>query len=504
MFERASVVLPRQDRSGSFTKERSFLASALADTNRYQPLDEVIAWLRQHQNPSRYQVGLRSLDRLALWRSEEGTGNLVHETGKFFRIEGLRVETDFPGTPEVWEQPIIHQPEIGVLGILTRVVDGIRYFLMQAKMEPGNVNLVQLSPTVQATRSNFMRAHRGRPTRYLEYFLGGKARILLDQLQSEHGARFMCKRNRNMIVEIDDDVIVDEDFRWMTLAELHALMALDDDLVNMDARSVLSSIRYVDDTMRSTLADATEDEMAQSGVLGADAATFALDLAVSLLAQDRCARSLDQIIAWLTDLKTRFNMRVTPIPLDHTRNWTRREGRIEHGSGDFFMIVGIEVEARNREVDHWCQPILAQVAVGLAGLVSKKINGVLHFLMQGKVEPGLIDTVEIAPTVTVSNPDRGAPHADPPFLALFRNAPAKALRYDRIQSEEGGRFYQTRTRSMILELSPDAEISIPDNYLWMTLGQIHELLRWPGCLNVETRCLIACLGFLPPGTRAPA
>ena len=47
--------------------------------------------------------------------------------------------------------------------------------LMQAKMEPGNVNPLQLSPTVQATRSNYTQVHRGTGTRYLEYFVGPTA-----------------------------------------------------------------------------------------------------------------------------------------------------------------------------------------------------------------------------------------------------------------------------------------------------------------------------------------
>ena len=32
---------------------------------------------------------------------------------------------------------------------------------MQAKVEPGNINSIQLSPTLQATRSNYTKAHGG-------------------------------------------------------------------------------------------------------------------------------------------------------------------------------------------------------------------------------------------------------------------------------------------------------------------------------------------------------
>ena len=74
---------------------------------------------------------------------------------------------------------------------------------MQAKIEPGNVNNVQLSPTLQATKSNYTRAHQGKSPAYLEYFVNATPyQILLDQLQSEQGARFLRKRNRNIILVI--------------------------------------------------------------------------------------------------------------------------------------------------------------------------------------------------------------------------------------------------------------------------------------------------------------
>lgn len=60
-----------------------------------------------------------------------------------------------------WDQPIINQPEVGYLGFIVKEFNGVLHFLMQAKIEPGNVNHVQLSPTIQATRSNYTQVHQG-------------------------------------------------------------------------------------------------------------------------------------------------------------------------------------------------------------------------------------------------------------------------------------------------------------------------------------------------------
>ena len=50
------------------------------------------------------------------------------------------------------------------------MIDGRLYFLMQAKVEPGNVNKYQISPTIQATKSNFTRAHGGKTPLFFDYF----------------------------------------------------------------------------------------------------------------------------------------------------------------------------------------------------------------------------------------------------------------------------------------------------------------------------------------------
>ena len=56
-----------------------------------------------------------------------------------------------------WNQPLIIQKEVGILGILKKRYKSTDYYLLQAKIEPGNTDNIQLSPTVQATKSNYLR-----------------------------------------------------------------------------------------------------------------------------------------------------------------------------------------------------------------------------------------------------------------------------------------------------------------------------------------------------------
>ncbi|WP_227163911.1 NDP-hexose 2,3-dehydratase family protein, partial [Thomasclavelia ramosa] len=67
-----------------------------------------------------------------------------------------------------------------------------------------------------------------------------------DQIQSEQSARFYRKRNRNMILLLDEneDVIVEKRFKWMTLSQIKELMNYRN-LVNMDTRTVLSNLPLI-------------------------------------------------------------------------------------------------------------------------------------------------------------------------------------------------------------------------------------------------------------------
>ena len=217
------------------------IISASTEYNPDFPTPYFFNWLRDQNDKLQFDCALIELEKIRDWYFDPGQ-NLRHSSGKFFSIEGIQIKVSSESGTKEWNQPIINQPEIGILGIICQNHSGILYFLMQAKMEPGNVNKAQLSPTLQATRSNFTQVHKGKKPPYLEYFqsLNGK-KIIVDQLQSEQGARFLKKRNRNMIIEINPDEKIEllANYCWLTLGQLKALLEKDN-IVNMDARTVLS------------------------------------------------------------------------------------------------------------------------------------------------------------------------------------------------------------------------------------------------------------------------
>ena len=447
---------------------RRFLDSAEAEPPRAQVADPA-AFLAERARAYDYVVREVPLSALPRWQLG---ATLRHDTGRFFTVEGVAVETSFGPTPR-WTQPILVQPEIGMLGFLVKRIAGTLHFLVQAKMEPGNRTMVQLAPTVQATPSNYLRVHAGRSTPYLEHFVAPtRGRVLVDQLQSEQGSRYLRKRNRNMIVELppDHEVAVEPDFAWLTLRQIRELLVAGNTF-NLNARTVLSCIAYAG--------------TAPAAVDGWRAAVLASHLAA--VADDDVRGAL----SWLTDIKSALTLDVRRIPLDALEQWVCNGESIRHASGRFFRVLGVSIEAASREVPVWAQPMIEPTRDGVLAFLCQRRDGVLQFLVQARAEPGFIDTAELGATLQLS-PGNYDPDKLPP-LAEYLDAPADHVRLRMLQSEDGGRFYRDEKLHLVIELPEGERVDAPPSYRWMTLALLKRVMACGYHVTVEARSLIACL-----------
>lgn len=464
----------------------SFFVSSLIKENKFQSFRSFHDWLKERCRPDEFRVEQVPLDEMEKWSLDKDGECISHESGKFFRIEGLHVKTNYGGEHE-WDQPIINQPEIGFLGFITRVFDGTRYFLMQAKMEPGNINTLQISPSLQATKSNFTQVHKGKRPTFLEFFNGEKqVKILADHLQTEQGGRFYQKRNRNIVIEINENIELPDEFCWLTLGELKALLR-EDNVLNMDTRSVLSTIPLIEDDVIRHL------EPFDLFDLRATLSHNGKKYLKSFVSKDSLY-SIEDLLSWYTKQKTRWEIEVTKKPLAQLEGWKINKMAVE-SNGRYFSVIGVKVTAGTREVTHWMQPLLKDPNIGLLAFVCKEINGVLHFMVQAKVEPGNLDIIELSPTVSCSNYEYRKNEGNKPFMfeAVFDSK--TVVMYDALQSEEGGRFYKIQNRNMIVEIPDNMPVELPYNYTWMTLAQMKEFMRY-GMFNIEARSLISAISFI--------
>lgn len=469
----------------------AFLRSALHVFEDGWSPATTLEWLARQRAEVAVTVEPAPLEGLPGWSFEQGSGNLVHASGRFFSIVGVSVHTNW-GPRAHWTQPIIHQPEVGYLGMIVRRVGGVLRFLVQAKVEPGNIGGVQISPTLQATRSNYTRVHGGRAPRYLEYFEDpARHRVLVDQLQSEQGARFLRKRNRNTIVEVDEPVPEHPDFCWLTLGQIKAMLAYDN-VVNMDTRTVLGGIDY--GRYGAHDFELLEILGRRSGIN--DRSRLMLRSAIE---RDLHRHSEDEILRWIAGLKSRYELDVQRIPLGSVGDWVQTRDEIHHRDRKYFSIIGARIRISNREVAEWHQPLVRPAQEGLIAFVVKELDGVYHFLVQAKVEAGNLDILEMAPTVQciTGNYRRGLHEYTVPFLDRVQDAPESRILYRALLSEEGGRFWHEQNLNLIVEAGPEFDDrELPPNYIWMTLRQLTEFTKFNNYLNIQARSLLAAARFL--------
>lgn len=466
-----------------------FLVSAMSHGN-FQTTDQILSWMKSQNEEVVSNIMQIPISELRGWSYRDD--RIRHNSGKFFSIDGIHIRTNYRNTPE-WDQPIINQPEIGFLGFIVKKFNGVLHFLLQAKIEPGNLNIVQLSPTLQATRSNYTRVHGGKAPTYLEYFNGEKdVLILVDQLQSEQGARFLHKRNRNIIVEVgeDEELEVKDGYIWASLGQIKELLRYPN-VVNMDSRTVISCINfgsYSEHSLR--LLDAVKR---MNGIHSSKPDSFLY----SVLSGDNHLNELQDIIQWITSLKFKYELDVTPIGISEMQKWIYDGNTIHHESGKYFDVMGCRVEIGNREVVSWDQPMVRSAQEGLMGFIVKKINGIYHFLVQAKLESGNFDIVEMAPTVQclTGNYRKGKNEYTIPYLWQILNAPKDKIWYSSYQSEEGGRFFQEQNLNIIVEVGEEFPIEVEENFCWLTLNQMLSFVTYNNYLNIAARSLLSAISF---------
>lgn len=466
-----------------------FLVSAMHHGS-FMTTTDILAWMKQQNEEVVSNIKQIPLTELKGWSYRDD--RIRHDSGKFFSIDGIRINTNYRNTPE-WDQPIINQPEIGFLGFIVKKFKGVMHFLMQAKIEPGNLNVVQLSPTLQATRSNYTRVHGGKAPTYLEYFNGEKdVTVLVDQLQSEQGARFLHKRNRNIIVEVDEqeELEVKNGFIWVSLGQIKELLRYPN-VVNMDSRTVISCIKFGSYSEHSLKLLDTVKQL--SGITSEKPDSFLY----SMLSADNHLHDIQDIIQWITSLKFKYELTVKPIGISKMNHWLYDGNTIRHEDGKYFDVMGCRVEIGNREVVSWDQPMVRSAQEGLMGFIVKKINGIYHFLVQAKLESGNFDVIEMAPTVQclTGNYRKGKNEYTIPYLEEVLNAPKDMIWYSSYQSEEGGRFFQEQNLNTIVEVGDEFPVEVDENYCWMTLNQMLSFVTYNNYLNIAARSLLSAISL---------
>ena len=439
-------------------------------------IEKIKNWIEKLNSNIEVKIKKISLNDSRFWFIDD-IGKIRNSKNSFFYISGLKETYSFNRSLNYTrEQPIIVQDEIGYLGIICKEIDGVLYFLMQAKIEPGNINKIQISPTVQATMSNFTQRHGGNKPAYIDYFINAsKYNIIVDSIQSEQASRFYKKRNRNMIIVIGDDIEILDNYKWMTLGEIKELMKIDN-LVNMDSRTVISCL-----PLYKILPEISEkykkyffDEMFFSSVFNND--------------EINCLSIFNKI----NNYKMFLHQSIELIGLNCLNDWYMNNNEFICNNHYPYKIVFCDISIEGREVKEWDQPLFEAIGNCIFGLFIRSYNGKMEILVKLKHEIGCFDKLEIGPTIQLEPYFDRLDIVESCFLKYIEQY-KDCIFYDHFLSEEGGRFYHEQNRNMVVFFNEKIKIDLPDSYMWVDYKTLNYLTQFSYIINIQLRNLMAIL-----------
>jgi oxidase EvaA len=433
-------------------------------------IKDILQWIEDRNKNVKVEIKKISLQQSEYWFYDKNEGVIKNKNESFFKISGLRQYKD---KELLKEQPIIIQDEIGFLGIICKKINGILHFLMQAKIEPGNINKIQLSPTIQATKSNFTVKHGGKKPLFLDYFINNDGRnVIVDQVQSEQSSRFLKKRNRNVIIYTEDDIEENSTHRWLTLGQIKLLMRYDN-LVNMDTRTVISCIPFSLTNVDCNINVVKNKALLNSITANADYNSFT------------------GIYKCINDYKMFNNTTLKLADLFSLHNWEMKDNEYCHKHYYPFKIIFCDIMIEGREVTRWTQPLFEATNIATFGLFCCTDNSMTKFLIKAKPEIGCFDGIELGPTVQQD----GSAEIQNNVEELFFNKLASkgGVVTDVMLSEEGGRFYHEQNRNVIIEINKEELKQLPEGYFWCDFKTLNLINQFNNQLNIQLRNLLSLL-----------
>tara|TARA_B110000238_G_scaffold185505_1_gene213804 strand:+ start:2151 stop:3407 length:1257 start_codon:yes stop_codon:yes gene_type:complete len=408
-------------------------------------IKELNKWINNQKIKNKMSISKINIMDILNWKID--SKKIYNKNKSFFSIIPFKF-TDSQKT--TWFQPLIIQKEVGILGILKKRYRSLDYYLLQAKVEPGNINGIQLSPTVQATKSNYLRKHGGKKTNYLDFFIKKKNLNIVSNLKlSEQGFRYLDKSNKNILIDIKNTKIKKiQNFIWVTKKNLNYLLNKKN-LLNMDTISVLSSSikkNNIDNPINKNLIISNN----------------------------------------LTKFKKRFTIKKKIISFGDLYNWKISKNKISDIKSKFFSIIFLKIKTNSREVSEWFQPIISDHYISFNGFLVRSINETMHYLLQYTLEPGFTFP-KYTSTVSIKNYNSKNNNTKINFFNFFKKN-NKIINF--INSDEGGRFYKNETHNSICVLNSKENLSLKKNFIWVSHNQVINLIN-KNLLSIEARNLFA-------------
>ena len=221
---------------------KDYLLSSTTNHSLYT-INNHLSWLANLKAKYDLKVSPFPIKNMKDWDLNDR--DISRPDGKFFKIIGVNVTIENREVAS-WCQPLVQPMQEGICAYIIKKINGVYHFLVQAKLECGNFDVLELAPTLQCLTGAIPENKELRPAFY-DYIMNVHPKqIIYDVKQSEEGGRFYHEQNRNMIVEVGDDFSteVPERYTWMTLEQIYQFLRFNNYL-NIQSRSLIAALNYI-------------------------------------------------------------------------------------------------------------------------------------------------------------------------------------------------------------------------------------------------------------------
>ena len=203
---------------------------------------------------------------------------------------------------------------------------------------------------------------------------------------------------------------------------------------------------------------------------------------------------IKKVLVWIKKKRKEDKTIVKKISIIKLKDWhVDRWGNIHHKSKQFFSLKGVRtINATNREVKNWDQPLLFQKHGGILAILVRETNGKIEFLLNARREPGDGNgELKLCPSFSATQSNMNLAHGgkktDLTDLILNnKNIIGKTLHY-----EEGARFWRKPNKNLLIFLERKNYNKVKKkNYIWLNLSQIKKLNQINGILNPFVKTIL--------------
>tara|TARA_B100000965_G_scaffold399221_1_gene418763 strand:- start:416 stop:1288 length:873 start_codon:yes stop_codon:yes gene_type:complete len=285
-----------------------------------------------------------------------------------------------------------------------------------------------------------------------------KKKFIIKSKQSEQGLRYLNKFNTNYLVEIKESLKLPKHFKWFSKPELNYLIK-QKNLINMDTISVFSC-------------------------------------SIKKNKNENVVNTNKKLDNWIRKQNRKYKISHKKIPIKDIKDWKIDKNIFSNLKKRHFSIIGLNIKSNCREVKKWDQPIIAGKKLGFAGFIIKNFNGTTHYLCRFILKPGLkggkISCSANFSDINDFKKNVNIPSYENRIIKYFFKK-RKSL-YNNIHSDEGGRFYQTQIKRIVVNADKKLNKKLDPKFIWISHNQFLSLIK-KRMVDIEARLLFTCFNF---------